>query len=345
MRLVARSCLAFALLAAAAVQAAEPHALRLGLFVPTTQVHVRDALLPWMERVNELLEPEGYVIKLYPGGALGRTAALQGRLLHTGVLDITWYLPGYTPGRYPEIELMELPLLDDDPETLTQAFWRMYERGYLPSLDDVQALALSVSPAYHAHLTFHIDSLADIAGRKIRVNDVSESQIVQAMGGTPVAGIGANELAETLSRGLVDGTLFSWHSMGTMGVDRVTYVHIDTPLTFTPSILAMNRRTYESLPPRVQEILISTSGESLSLDYTRSMLRGAQAAIERARADERHTFYVPSETDRRLIEDAFESMRQRWHGGDAERLALIAAMEEVLAEIDAERRTSADARH
>lgn len=342
--LVRTLLLVWLLLAATAAAAgqAQERVLRLGLFIPETHVHVREALAPWVERVNEKIEPQGYTIKIFSGGALGRSALLQRRLLYTGVLDLTWYLPGYTPGVYPGVELMEAPLLDDDPEKLTRAFWRMYERGLLPSLGNVQPFALSVSPAYHAHLNFDIDSLADLAGRKIRVNDASESQMVQAMGGTPVAGIGATELAESLSRGMIEGTLFSWHAMGTLGIDRVTHVHIDQPLTFTPSILAMNRGTFESLPAEVREVFLSTSGESLSLDYTRSMLRGAEAAIESARNEPRHIFYEPTEADSQLIERAFERMRENWHGGDAERLALLDAMQEVLAELDAEEAAEAE---
>lgn len=323
------------LLAAGAVHGKE-RVLRLGLFIPETHVHVREALAPWVERVNTELEPAGYTIRFFSGGALGRNAMLQSRLLRSGVIDLTWFLPGYTPGLYPNVALMELPLLHDDPVLLTRAFWRMYERGMLPDLDDVQPLALSVSPAYHAHLTFRVNDLGDLAGRKIRVVDASEAQMVRAMGGTPVAGIGATELAESLSRGLVDGALFSWHAMGSLGIDRVTSVHIDHPLTFTPSVVAMNRRTFDSLPAPVQQILLATSGESLSLDYTYSMLRGAEAARERAGGQGHRQFYTPSAADRERLDEAIELMRQRWHQGDADRLALIGAMEDVLAEIEAE---------
>jgi TRAP-type C4-dicarboxylate transport system substrate-binding protein len=310
--------------------------LRLGLFIPATHVHVREALIPWIEQVNPLIEPEGYTIQLFSGGVLGRNALLQSRLLTSGVIELTWFVPGYTPGLYPNVTLFELPLLHDDPVLLTRAFWRTYERGMLPDLDGMQALALSVSPAYQAHLTFPVDSLDDLAGRKIRIVDASEAQMVRAMGGTPVAGIGATELAEALSRNLVDGALFSWHAMGSLGVDRVTHVHIDHPLTFTPSIVAMNKRVFDSLPSAVRTALLDTSGEALSLAYTESMLRGAVSARARAGEEAHRQFYVPTAADRDRIDAAIEAMRQRWHQGNEERLALIRAMEEVLAELEAE---------
>ncbi len=316
--------------------------LRLGLFIPETHGHVREALIPWVNRVNEQIEPQGYTIRIFSGGVLGRSAILQSRLLRTGVIDITWFLPGYTPGLYPNVELMELPMVHDDPLLLTRAFWRMYEQGMLPDLENMKALALSVSPPYQAHLTFRLDSLADFAGRKIRVVDASEAQMVQAMGGTPVAGIGATELAESLSRGLVDGALFSWHAMGTLGVDRVTSVHVDYPLTFTPSVVAMNLRAFESLPPAIQQVLVETSGETLSLAYTNSMMRGANAARERAANDDHRQFYEPTEADRVLIGNAIGHMRERWIANGPERVALIAHMEQVVAEIEAEDRQRAN---
>jgi TRAP-type transport system periplasmic protein len=322
----------------AGTAAGSERVLRVGLFIPDTHVHVREALRPWVDRVNEQIEPHGYTIRLFSGGVLGRNAALQARLVRTGVIDMTWFVPGYTPGQFPNVTLMELPMVHDDPMLLTRAFWRMYERGLLPELDDMRAFALSVSPPYQAHLTSGIDSLADLAGRKIRVVDASEAQMVKAMGGTPVAGIGATELAESLSRGLVDGGLFSWHAMASMGVDRVTSVHVDYPLTFTPTMLVMNRRVFESLPAPVRQIMVETSGESLSLAYTESMMRGAEATSERARPEAHRQFYTPSDADRQLIDAALEQMRQRWHGNDPEKLALIAEVERLVAEIEAEER-------
>lgn len=317
-------------------QADNVRELRLGLFVPETHVHVREALIPWVNEVNERIEPMGYRIRMISGGALGRSALLQDRLLRTGVLDITWFLPGYSPGRFPGVELTEFPLLDDDPEKLTRAFWRMYEQGHLPCLDDVRPLALSVSPAYHMHLTFPLNSLEDLAGRKIRVNDASEAQVVMAMGGTPVAGIGANELAESLSRGLVEGALFSWHAMPSLGIDRVTDVHMNQPLTFTPSVLAMNNRTFARLPDDVRRVVEETSGESLSLAYTRAMLGGAQAAVERARTEPHRQFYEPTGEDRQRIADVMDRLRERWQAGDEDRVGMMRVMESVLAQIDAE---------
>ncbi len=319
--------------------------LRVGLFIPDTHVHVREVLRPWIEQVNEQIRPHGYTIRLFSGGVLGRNAALQARLVRTGVIDMTWFVPGYTPGQFPNVTLMELPMVHDDPMLLTRVFWRMYERGLLPELDDFRAFALSVSPPYQAHLTTPIDSLADFAGRKIRVVDASEAQMVQAMGGTPVAGIGATELAESLSRGLVDGGLFSWHAMASLGVDRVTSVHVDYPLTFTPTMLVMNRRVFESLPAPVRQVLAETSGEALSLAYTESMTRGAMATLERARPEPHRQFYTPTDADRQRINAALDQMRDRWHQNDPEKLALIAEVERLVDEVVTEERQRVRADH
>jgi TRAP-type transport system periplasmic protein len=333
-------CVSMLLLAgfSQAVQAIEPQVrvLRLGLFVPEGHVHVQQALIPWVRQVNALIEPEGYTIRLFSGGVLGRNAGLQARLLRTGVHDLTWIVNGYSAGRYPDVELMELPLLNDDPETMTRAFWRLYERGMISSLSDMRVLAVSTSPAYQLHLNFDIDDMSDLNGRKIRVNDATQARMVRAIGATPVGGIGANELAETLSRGLVEGALFSWHAMSSVGVERVTRTHIEQPFTFTPTMLAMNKDSFDSLPEPVRDVIVRTSGERLSLAYIHSMLSGAEAALRRAREDAGRTFHTPTDADRAIVNDALQRLGEAWHRHRPERLALIDALEEVLAELEAE---------
>jgi len=310
--------------------------LRLGVFAPERHIHVAKALIPWVGRVNSALARDGVEIRLFSGGALGRKGEFQYRLLETGVHDLSWFPTGYMPGRFPALELFEIPLLTDDPAALTRAFWRLYERGGLPGFEGLRALALSVSPAYNFHLTFPVDSLDDLAGRKIRVLNAVQAKMMEVLGATPVAGIGGSEVAESLSRGLIEGALFSWHATRSMGVELITTTHISQPIAFSPSIVVMRESVFERLPASARRAIARTSGETLSMAYIRSMQRAAEAAVARVQADPRHRLYTPTPEERKRFQAAFERIAEGWAEDAPWRRELIEALADVLAEIEAE---------
>lgn len=320
-----------ALLICGAAQARDMTVLRLGIFAPERHVHVREVVLPWVEDVNSRLADHDIRIAAFTGGALGRKGDMQLRLLETGVHDLTWFPTGYLPGRFPETELFEIPLLTDDPELLTRAFWRLYEEGSLSGFDDFKPLAISVSPPYHFHLTFPVESLNDLAGRKIRVLNAAQAEMMQSLGATPVAGIGGSEVAESLSRGLIDGAMFSWHATRSMGVERITTMHIDQAIAFSPSILVMRQDSFDALPAPARRIIDETTGEAMSLAYIRTMLGEVKKALIRVGNTDRHSFYTPTADEQAALQKTFTALAERWAGTNTARLELVRDLKRVLA--------------
>lgn len=333
-RSIAAVCLVLGTLVAVAPAQAEQRILRLGIFAPARHVHVARVLLPWVERVNRELASEGVRIQPFTGGSLGRKGEAQLQLMQAGVLDLTWFPTGYLPGRFPAIELLEIPLLSEDPVALSRAFWRLYERGSLPGLAGIKSLATSVSPPYYFHLTFEMNSLDDMAGRKIRVLNGAQAEMMQALGATPVAGIGGTEVAESLSRGLIDGALFSWHATRSMGMELITTTHVNQAIAFSPSILVMRQHTFDSLSRRAREIIDATTGKQLSMAYTEAMMVEVESALERVSADPRHVFYTPTAEESSRFRNTLLELVQRWAGNDPERHSLISTLQDVLAEVE-----------
>ena len=63
---------------------------------------------PWMEAVNAagkgIIEIDGY-----PNGALGRALPQQSQIVLNDVADIAFVIPGVTPGRYPDNDVIICP--------------------------------------------------------------------------------------------------------------------------------------------------------------------------------------------------------------------------------------------
>ena len=65
---------------------------------------------PWMEKVEK--ESGGRIkFEAYPAMQLGGTPVQLYDQARDGVVDIVWTLPGNTAGRFPRIEVIELPFI------------------------------------------------------------------------------------------------------------------------------------------------------------------------------------------------------------------------------------------
>ena len=77
-------------------------------------------LAPWVEKVQA--DSGGRLqIDIYPSMHLGGQAPALIDQAYDGIVDIAWTLPGYTPGRFPRIEVFELPFLAAHPVVMNFA--------------------------------------------------------------------------------------------------------------------------------------------------------------------------------------------------------------------------------
>src|ERR1700722_18845386 len=82
--------------------------LKWAVFSQDTDVHFQTVMKPYAETVQR--ETNGSVtFDLFPNGALGRNAAQQPQLILDGVADMAWVIQSYSPGRFPDTEVLELP--------------------------------------------------------------------------------------------------------------------------------------------------------------------------------------------------------------------------------------------
>lgn len=324
-----------AALAASASSCFAAQALRFGVTIPERTSTVREAMAPWARAVSAA-SAGTLAVEIYPGGSLGRNGRLQYWLVRQGVLDIAWIVPSDAPGRFPATDFFEIPLKSDDPLLVSLAFWRLYERGYLKGFEDVKPLALYVSPPYRMHLRFPYDGADSLRGRKIRAVTYLQSKLLEEAGATPVGGVTTTQVAESLSRDLIDGALFSWHGVKAVGVMRSTSVHVDQPITLAPAMIVMNRKVYEALPPEARAAIDATSGEPLIRALVLSMNKAAAAAVGEASMDPDRSFIKSSagETEvwRRRFEDAARAWRAKSADNNEIALAFDAVLEEILLE-------------
>ncbi len=97
----------------------------------------------WMDKVTK---DSGGRIKFeaYPAMQLGGTPVQLFDQAKDGVVDIVWTLPGNTAGRFPRIEVFELPFMMSNAEATSKAYWEYVQTMAPDEFKDVQVIALQV---------------------------------------------------------------------------------------------------------------------------------------------------------------------------------------------------------
>jgi TRAP-type C4-dicarboxylate transport system substrate-binding protein len=183
-----------------------------------------------------------------------------------GVADVTWGYQSWSPGRFPLSSGLELPFLFPSGIAASRAIWEMYSTSkYLkPEYTDVKVLGLSAMDPKNIFMAKKpVHTLSDLKGMKIRCQGIVETKTVESLPATPVAMM-ITEVYTALERGIVDGTLIATAPINTFRFDRVLKYATEVSLGCGTFFLVMNRKTWDSLPPDVQNKIDEVSGSRIS---------------------------------------------------------------------------------
>jgi TRAP-type transport system periplasmic protein len=238
--------------------------LRFHTFVPATSNVWSRVIVPWMGKIekesNGRIKFEGFT-SMQMGGA---PAQLYDQA-RDGVVDIVWSLAGYTPGRFPRSEVIELPFFTYDGEGSSKAAWE-YLTTYAPDeFKDVKVLAFHTHGLNILHNKRRVVAkAADLRGLKMRGPTRVSTQILSAVGATAV-GMPLPQIPDALSKGVIDGCVIPWEVVPSVKVHELTKFHSEFDpaggaLYTTTFVMAMNRNKYASLPADLKAVIDKNSG-------------------------------------------------------------------------------------
>jgi len=261
--LIAASMTVAAIVAASVPSRAQEVTLRLHHFLPPSSTTQADFLEPWAERVMK--QSGGRIkVEIYPVMQLGGRAPQLYDQVRDGVVDLAWTLPGYTAGRFPLVEVFELPFVARSATATSQALMTFYQRHLTDEFKDVKVLSLSVHAPGALHLTKHpVHVLEDLAGLKIRAPSRQINAALKALGATPV-GMPVPQVPEALARGVVDGAALPFEVTLPLRIHEIAKFHTNTGLYTAVFLFAMNKARYDSLPPDLRAVIDANSGLPLA---------------------------------------------------------------------------------
>lgn len=185
-----------------------------------------------------------------------------------GVLDITWNVVGYTPGRFPSTEVFELPFLVNDARATSGVFWKMMqEHMETTEFKDVKMLGVWVHGPGVIHANKEIRVPADFNGMKIRGASRQVNALLEQLGATPV-GMPVPAVPEALSKGVIDGTTIPWEVTKALKVPELVENHTEFtgPMMYTVTfVLVMNWDKYNALPDDLKAVMDDNSGLEFSM--------------------------------------------------------------------------------
>jgi len=257
-----------ALMAAALGTAASAQdvTLRLHQFLPAqanVPAHILDV---WADKVEA--DSNGRIkIDRFPSMQLGGSPPQLIDQVIDGVADIIWTLPGYTPGRFPQLEVFELPFISPDAEATSRAFWELAEDRMMDTdFAAFKPLGLWVHGPGVIHANRPVTDIADLDGLKLRGPTRVITNLLTGLGATAV-GMPVPAVPEALSRGVIDGAVIPWEVVPSLKVQELVTHHTEfdgAALYAATFIFAMNINVYNSLPDDLKAVIDANSGLEFS---------------------------------------------------------------------------------
>jgi TRAP-type transport system periplasmic protein len=213
-------------------------------------------IMQWGEKLEKASNGK-LVFKHFPGAQMAPTPAHYD-LARTGQADVSWFLHGGTPGRFPLTEIAHLPYMVGSAEIGTKVLNDKELRSkYLDAEHKgVKVLLLFTHQPGNVHTTKKpIRTADDMKGLRIRFSSPTIKDFVAALGGTAV-GVQPNEQLEQLQKGTLDGTFIDYGGAGVAFKMGGTLKYSTEMYSYVSSFgLAMNPEFYNKLPADMKKLI------------------------------------------------------------------------------------------
>lgn len=243
--------------------AQEALTLRLHHFLPAVSNVHRFFLQPWAQKVQQ--ESEGRLrIQIFPAMQLGGAPPQLFDQARDGVADIIWTLPGNTPGRFPRIEVFELPFVSHKRAIANcLAIQEFADAELRDEFREVHPICVWGHDQGLIHARREVRTMEDLRGLKLRFPTRLTGEALRALGAAPV-GMPVPQVPEAMSQGVIDGAVVPWEVVPSIRLQEMVKYHTEIPGSPTfyiaTFILAMNRAKYEGLPEALRKVLDANSG-------------------------------------------------------------------------------------
>lgn len=281
-RSLLKTALAAAALSVGGSALAQTVTLRLHQMLPAQATIPARALVPWAQKVEK--ESGGRIkVQLFNAMQLGGTPPQLFDQAKDGVVDFTWTVLGYTPGRFNKSEVFELPFMSGSAEQSSRAFQEYVEKYAADEFKDVKLIAVHTHGPGLFHTKTPVTDLESLRGMKIRGGSRIISNMLGKLGAIPV-GMPVPAVTDGLSKGVIDGTTIPWEVTPSLKVTELVKNHTTFAgkegLYTQTFAFSMNKAAYEKLPADLKKVIDANSGIETAAMFGRAMDEGDKVGRE-----------------------------------------------------------------
>jgi TRAP-type transport system periplasmic protein len=201
-------------------------------------------------------------ITIYQGGTLTTAPKVYDGIVNQ-VSDIGHSHIGYTRGRFPTTEILDLPVGYSSGFVATHVKWDFYKKFKPKEWNDVHVLYFwSVGPQIFGTTNKQVRKFEDLKGLKIRGTG-RPADTIKALGCVPVA-LEMGDVYDSAQRGLLDGmydAMETWKGFRLGDVMKYGYLTQRATGSIYTFYVAMNKEKWDALPVDIKKIFDDTSEE------------------------------------------------------------------------------------
>ena len=256
--------------------------LRLHQMLPQQATIPARALVPWAQKVEA--ESGGRIkVQLFHAMALGGAPPQLFDQARDGVVDLTWTVLGYTPGRFNKSEVFELPFMSGSAEESSRAFQEYVEKFAADEFREVKLIAVHTHGPGLFHTKTPVTGLESLRGMKVRGGSRVINNMLTKLGATPV-GMPVPAVTDALSKGTIEGTTIPWEVTPSLKVTELVKNHTTFAgkqgLYTQTFAFSMNRASYDKLPADLKAVIDKNSGIETAALFGRAMDEGDKVGRE-----------------------------------------------------------------
>ena len=269
----------------------------------------------WMDKVEK--ESGGRIkFEAYHSMQLGGTPFQLYDQVKDGVVDVVWTLPGNSPGRFPRVEVFELPFMMNNAEATSKAYWEYIQTSAPDEFKEIQLIAVNVhGPGFFHSRDKQIKSAADLKGMKVRGPTRQVTKLLGSMGATPV-GMALPAITDAISKGTIDACVLPWEVVPSIKVQELAKNHSEFPadkpaLYTTTFVMGMNKAKYDSLPADLKKVIDANSGLATS-GWLGKTQQAGDAAGRKSATDLKNNMYTFSAAEAEQFAKLSSQVDDEW---------------------------------
>jgi TRAP-type C4-dicarboxylate transport system substrate-binding protein len=231
-------------------------------------------------------------------------------------------LPGYTPERFPDNTVIEVPGLFSGIREATRVYTNLIAMNALRGYEELHVVGAFATEPETIHTRPPAGSLRELRGMRIRANNPVQGAALAGLGMVPVQ-LPINQALGAISGGRLDGSTAGPATMIEFGISRVASNHYLLSVSSAPLTLVMNRKKLESLPEKAQQIIRKFSGGWAAERFIELYQAENNQAIASLKRDPNRKVVVPSQSDLDRARTVFRSEVEAWSTADPRHSRLL----------------------